>query len=193
MTDPSSSPGPLKVLTVCTHNRTRSVMTAAMLQSALDHGLGGGAALVRSAGFGPPDMPPIDDAVSAMDKRGLDVSGHRSRRVTAEIVAGADLVLAAERDHVVQIATMERSVFARTMTLPEFLELASAAPRGTGGLAEWAGSLTADRTPGDYLRADVPEIFDPTGSAPRIFDASVQEMEGWCNEAARFIVANAAG
>lgn len=85
MTMSSDAPdtgGPLTILTVCSHNRTRSVMTMAMLQRNLDGLLGAGAVVVRSLGFGPDDMPSIPDAVAAMARRGLDTSGHRSRQVT---------------------------------------------------------------------------------------------------------------
>ncbi len=181
---------PLRILTVCTHNRTRSVMTAAMIQSLLDDRLGGGAAVVRSAGFGPPDMPAIPDAVDAMQRRGLDVSRHRSRQVTADVVEPADLILTAERDHVVRIATISRDTFGRAMTLPEFLTRSAAhLGRDDLTLAEWSAELTADRTAGEYLRADVPEIADPTGSAPRIFEAAVVEMERDCVDVAGLITA----
>ncbi|MFT7393170.1 MAG: protein-tyrosine phosphatase, partial [Candidatus Azotimanducaceae bacterium] len=112
---------PLKILTVCSHNRTRSVMTMVMLQSMLDARLGDGAAIVQSLGFGPEDMASIPDAVDAMKRRGFDTSGHRSRKVTAENVGLADLILTSERDHVVKIAALSPQAYRQTMTLPEFL------------------------------------------------------------------------
>jgi protein-tyrosine-phosphatase len=75
-------PDVLKILTVCTHNRTRSVMSIAMLQAGFDQRLGSGRAVERSLGFGPKDVPAISVAVDAMQRRGLDVPGHRSRWVT---------------------------------------------------------------------------------------------------------------
>ena len=61
----------LRILTVCSHNRTRSVMSAAMLQSMLTERLGEGAVQIRTSGVGPVDLPPIYEAVDAMRRRGV--------------------------------------------------------------------------------------------------------------------------
>ncbi len=179
---------PLKILTVCSHNRTRSVMTMAMLQRMLDERLGRGAAVVRSLGFGPEDMPSIPDAVEAMKRRDLDTSDHRSRKVTKDNIEPADLVLTSEVDHVIKIAAISPDAYRRSMTMPEFLALAESnePPPGTS-FRDWASGLTAERTARDYINADVAEIFDPTGSAPRTFEKSVVGMEHMCEQATRLI------
>lgn len=183
---------PVRILTVCTHNRTRSVMIEAMLQSMLDRRLGAGRAVVRSAGFGPRDLPPIPDAVEAMRARGLDVAGHRSSPLDAAALDGADLVLTAERDHVVRAATMSPSAYRRAMTLPEFLERAAANPPQPADVRSWVEQLTGDRTTADYLRDHVGEIADPTGTARRAFVAAVERIEQQTADAAGWI-ADAAG
>lgn len=180
---------PLKILTVCSHNRTRSVMTMAMLQRNLDERLGSGAAIVRSLGFGPEDIASIPDAVDAMQRRGLDTSAHRSRKVTKDNVEVADLVLTAELDHVIKIATISPDAYRRTMTMPEFLALGeSSEPVHGESLREWVTSLTEQRTTRDYINGDVAEIVDPTGSAPRAFEKSVVRMETMCEQVTRLIV-----
>src|SRR4051812_30156704 len=103
-------------------------MMAALIGSMLDDHCGRGVAVMGSAGFGPRDIPAIPDAVDAMRRRNLDVSGHRSRQADAQIVRSADLILTAERAHVIRIASIEPAAFRRTMTLPEFLALAARAP-----------------------------------------------------------------
>lgn len=181
---------PLHILTICSHNRTRSVMTMAMLQRNLDKRLGAGAAMVRSLGFGPENLPSIPDAVEAMARRGLDTSTHRSRQVTERNVQPADLLLTSERDHVIKIAAISPSAYRRSMTLPEFLELAERhEPPAGGDLREWVTELTAARTARDYLVGDVAEIFDPTGSAPRAFEQSVVGMEAMCERATELLAA----
>jgi protein-tyrosine phosphatase len=183
----------LRVLTVCTHNRTRSVMMAALLERLLATELGVGAVMIRSAGFGPVGLPAIPDAVDAMERRGLDVSGHRSSETTARLVDGADVILTAERDHVVKIAALSPSAFPRAMTMPEFLDRAAAGAVGeaTDGRTarERLAMLTADRAAGAYLRSAVPEIDDPTGRPTRAFEAAVVALEQQCVEAARWLVA----
>ncbi len=180
----------LKILTVCSHNRTRSVMTMAMLQRMLDVRLGEGVARVRSLGFGPIGLPSIPDAVAAMARRGLDTSAHRSRQVTQEHIEPADLVLTAERDHVIKIAAISPSAYRRTMTLPEFLTAAGGSdPQPGQTVREWATDLTHARTARNYISGDVAEIADPTGSSPRAFEQSVREMEAMCEQATALIAA----
>jgi protein-tyrosine phosphatase len=57
-------------------------------------------ALVESAGIhalvGRPAEP---DAQALMRERGLDLSGHRARQLTAELVSGFELVLVMEKRH----------------------------------------------------------------------------------------------
>ena len=177
-----------RILTVCTHNRTRSVMIAAMLDSMLVRRVGRRAFVVESAGFAEEGFPPIPPAVDAMAKRGLDVSDHRSRLLTVDLIDACDLILTAERDHVVRVATMSSAAFARSMTLPRFVELSDPGTgtedaRGARRLREWVEELTADRTPREYLSADIGEIADPTGAPPRIFEAAVVDMQGLCESA----------
>jgi protein-tyrosine phosphatase len=182
---------PLRILAVCSHNRTRSVMIEAMLASMLaDSGL---AAEVRSSGFGPSGLPAIDDAVDAMAQRGLDVSQHRSRATTAALVEPADLILTAERTHVVRIAALAPDAFARTMTLPEFVGRATAGTTATPGIDTTGASrrriarLTAERTAAGYLGNEIAEIADPTGLPRRDFHRAATEIEGQCRDAARLL------
>jgi len=179
----------VRILAVCTHNRTRSVMMAALLESMLADRLGPGRVEVGSSGFGPEGIAAISDAVEAMSRRGLDVSAHRSRATTAALVDAADVIVTAERDHVVKIAALSRAAFTRAMTLPELLERAAASPprAGVGGVRAWVESLTADRTAGAYLRAPIPEVADPTGSSARAFEAAVVEIERQCHDVAALV------
>lgn len=159
-------------------------MMAALLESMLTDRLGSGAALVRSSGFGAEGMPAIDDAVAAMQRRGLDISAHRSRATTAALVDGADVIIAAERAHVVKIAALSPSAFRRAMTLPELLDRISDPPVDASrtSVTEWLTSLTANRTASGYLREPVPEVDDPTGSMPRAFEAAVGAIERQCSD-----------
>lgn len=175
---------PLRLLTVCSHNRTRSVMMAALLDSMLTDRVGSGAVVVRSSGFGPAGVPPIDDAVDAMARRGLDVSGHLSRDTTLALVDGADVIVTAERDHVVRVAALSPRAFPKAMTLPELIERSAGVEAPTHGVAQWVQAMTADRGTQAYLRADVPEIADPTGTAPRVFERAVADIEQQCGHVA---------
>lgn len=164
-------------------------MIEAMLTSMLRERLGEDGVEVRSSGFGPVGLPPIDEAVDAMRRRGLDVSSHRSSATTRELVERADVILTAERQHVVKIAALSPDAFRQAMTLPEFL--AAAASSGsdeTDGVRPWVRSLTEHRTASAYLREPVPEVADPTGSPTRVFEAAVVTIEQQCREVAALLV-----
>lgn len=173
-------------------------MSMAMLQAALDRRLGPKRALVRSLGFGPEGEPAIADAVREMAQRGLDVSEHRSLRVTGSRVDQADLILTSEKDHVIGVAAESPEAARRSFTLPEFLGLVLAAGAGGGDgasvdarpLAEWASALSVDRSPADYLAAPIPEIDDPTGSSPRRFAAATEAIEEMCERVADVLAAS---
>jgi protein-tyrosine-phosphatase len=187
VTNPPTDPpiDPLRILTVCSHNRTRSVMMSALFERMLTDRLGAGHVMVHSSGFGPVGLPAIDDTVRAMRRRGLDVSQHRSTLTTAALVDRADVIITAERDHVVKIAALSPAAFRRSMTLPEFLDRAADHPGAPeqGGVRAWVESLTATRTAAGYLHDPIPEVADPTGLSPRVFEAATAEIERGCAEA----------
>jgi protein-tyrosine phosphatase len=56
--------------------------------------------VVESAGLGAlVDHPASEHAVALMRERGLDISGHRARQITPDMVHAADLVLVMEAGH----------------------------------------------------------------------------------------------
>lgn len=183
-------------------------MVAALLEELLGEQFGPDAVAVKSSGFGPVGLPPIPAAVDAMRRRGLDVSGHTSSSTTLTLVEGADLILTAERDHVVKIAGLSSKAFRRAFTLPEFLagaasasdhgdradefggagELRSAPDTVRGALpvriAGWVEQLSEARRAAEYLREPVPEVADPTGAPDRAFEIAVQAIERQCQDVA---------
>ena len=149
---------PYRVLVVCAHNRARSVMAAALLRWYLPRGF-----TVASAGFGPEGKPPIREVSELLAARGIDVSTHRSRTLSRELVLGADLVLTAERTQVLTIVTELGGDFDRTYTIPEF---------ALGGLGERPRGM-------EYLRADIPEVDDPTGRSNAEWQTVWHLIDGW--------------
>ncbi|MGE5802923.1 MAG: low molecular weight protein arginine phosphatase [Gemmatimonadota bacterium] len=86
------------VLFVCTGNICRSPLAASLLERALkDRGL---EVDVTSAGTGAWDGAPASEGAYLVGlERGLDLSGHRARLLTRELVDEADLILTMARHH----------------------------------------------------------------------------------------------
>ena len=83
---------PKSVLVVCHGNICRSPFAAALLARELATR----DVTVQSAGFIGYNRPPLPPAVAAAEPYGLDLAGHRSRLVTADLVRSADLIVVME-------------------------------------------------------------------------------------------------
>ena len=85
-----------KVLVVCTGNTCRSPMAEGWLKQKL----AGKGWTAESAGVAAWDgQPATPEAVEAMREIGIDVSAHRSRKLTAEMAVRADVILAMTEGH----------------------------------------------------------------------------------------------
>jgi protein-tyrosine phosphatase len=156
-----------EVLVLCTANRCRSPMAAALLDGELR--AAGAAAAVRSAGFLGAGWPAAPEAVAAMAGYGIDLGPHRSRQVTAGDVGQADLVLAAAREHLRQAIVLDPGAFPRAFTLRELVRRGSAAgPRAaTETMASWLARVHAGRQRSALLGgAASDDIADPMGGPP---------------------------
>ncbi len=89
---------PASVLFVCYGNICRSPYAAAALLKELPETLGH-AVRVTSAGFVGPHRPSPNEALAAAGPRGVDLSAHRSRLLTADAVRTAELVLVMDSRH----------------------------------------------------------------------------------------------
>lgn len=88
----------LRVLFVCTGNTCRSPLAAAALLAAL--GPDRERVDVLSAGTAAWEgQPATAESVEVAASAGIDLSGHRSRRISPALVRAADLVVVMERGH----------------------------------------------------------------------------------------------
>jgi protein-tyrosine phosphatase len=85
------------ILVVCVGNICRSPMAEAVLRDALKEQE---EITVESAGLGAMvDWPASEHAEVLMAERGLDISSHRARQLTPELIHDADLILVMESGH----------------------------------------------------------------------------------------------
>lgn len=136
----SSRESVYRVLFICTGNTCRSPMAVVALERLL--GSERDRVEVLSAGTAARDgQPATQPTVELCRSEGYDVSAHRARRVTPALLAGADLVLTMEREHLRVVLGL------------------GADPRKSHVLSEWP-------EPGE---TGLP-ISDPFGASPEAYE-----------------------
>src|SRR2546421_489528 len=142
-----------RILLVCTGNICRSPLAAALAQRAID-GLD-----VASAGTGAWDGAPVSEGAYLVGlERGLDLSAHRARLLTRELVEEADLILTMARHHRARVDELggESHVFV---------------------LGEYAGR-----------EGDAAEVSDPFGGDLEVYRDTCVELEALIDTAVERIV-----
>ena len=170
-----------RVLHVCTGNICRSPMAEHLMRAGLIARLGVAADrfVVESAGtWGHSGSPMEAHAHSTLATYGVDGAGFRARELEAELVAGADLVLGASREHRAASVVLHPRAASRTFTLREFGRLVTAVDPAflpTGDPVERARALVRAAAskrglvPPDHPRDD--DLQDPYHAPASAFAA----------------------
>jgi protein-tyrosine phosphatase len=169
---------------LCTANVCRSVMAEALLSAHLaapGHAAAGGHQVsVSSAGLLGGGYPPPPEVLAGMAVRGCDVTGHRSRRVAPQDLAGADLVLGMAREHVRHAAVLLPDVWPRAFTLRELVNRGRQAGARLPGeqLCEWLARVASGRSRRDLLGGGtVHDVADPVGGPPRGYEFTADLLD----------------
>jgi protein-tyrosine phosphatase len=123
-------------------------------------------------------MPP---GVDVMARRGLDITAHRSRFITAEMISGADLVIGMAREHLRDAVALVPDAWPKTFTLKELVRRAGdAGPRRPDeSFGTWLAGIHRDRDPRDLLgRSRDDDVADPMGANPGFYGEIADEIEG---------------
>ena len=101
------------VLVVCDGNHCRSPIGEALLRER-----SGGRLAVSSAGLGAlVGTPPAPIAQRLMAERGVDITGHRGRQLTAALAQEADLILVMDERQKTACGLLAPRILARTFLL----------------------------------------------------------------------------
>ncbi len=107
-----------RVLMVCTGNICRSPMAEALLRARFERR---GRGTVASAGLAAVEGRPADPfAVELLAERGIDLSGHRARQLTPELLPHFDLVLVMDAAQHRRLTTLAPSLRGRIQRIGGF-------------------------------------------------------------------------
>lgn len=169
----------LDVAFVCTGNRFRSPLAAALLERET------GGLPVRTVSLGTLELgsrPALPEAVEIAQTLGLDLTGHRARGLSSVDLEPFDLVLGFEHRHVRSAVVEAGARLERTFTLPELVEslrTLPGPPLPTDPVERAHVRLrqaNAARPP-DFREAPVPELGDPLGQTPAEQRRTARELE----------------
>jgi protein-tyrosine phosphatase len=153
-----------RVVFVCTGNRFRSPLAAALLEREAD-GLPIEVSSVGTLDLG--GVEALPEAVEAAARFGVELSQHRTRALSPERLRDADLVVGFERMHVMTAVVDAGVPRQRAFTLPELVSLLP-----SGGITRRDGSAARAREsvrraaaarPRDPQLASAAELRDPLG------------------------------
>lgn len=181
----------ISILTVCSRNRTRSILMAELFRRHVDslavrHDVDPVA--ITSAGTAAEALAPIVGVQQQLHRFGITMTPHVGRQVTDDLVEAADLILVADADQVVWIAGRWSPAYSRTFTLSEIMGyMDDVGPRRDRPMAEWTLELAARRPrPQTYMMPNaVPGISDPTGATEDVWARVTNEIDTLASRLAR--------
>lgn len=173
---------------VCLGNICRSPIGAVLLAARLEEL--GVEAHVHSAGLLSPGQPVPDYGVAVMADRGFDTTGHRSRRLSPELVGPTDLIVAMAREHVGEIVAEDPAAWGRTFTLKELVRRGErlGPRRADQTLADYLAQLHAGRRPADLMgHSAEDDVADPMGASRSVYERTAAEIDDLTARLARLI------
>ncbi len=174
------------ILIVCTANLCRSPAAEFLLRNML--GANGADLRIDSAGTAAADGAPIDPVMDELlNGRGFDTAGFRSRPVSRELLASADLILTAAANNGAAVGRLLPATVRRTLTLKKLARYApfiatSGEPPASGAdrIAWLLSAVPRARARPSGTRHGNDDIADPIGLPRRRYVLALAEIERAC-------------
>lgn len=115
-----------QVLLLCTGNTCRSPMAQVMLTRMIQEaGLADEVEAASAGIYAANGQPASHKALQVMEKRGLSLSNHRSRRLTPRMIQEASLILGMTEEHKQAVLMVDAAASEKVFSLGEFVADAS--------------------------------------------------------------------
>ena len=150
---------------------------------------------VSSAGtIGWNSSGPTDHTLTALAERGVVLEGHISRRISADLIAPAWLVLTMTNDHADAVSNHYPAAAPRTFVLGQLIRLGErVGPRGERPVHEWLAAVDGLRDPRRRRALPADEIRDPLGEPLEAYQALAVQLDDLTGRLAKLIVGDESG
>ncbi|MGH9867704.1 MAG: hypothetical protein ACREAA_06010 [Candidatus Polarisedimenticolia bacterium] len=168
----------MNLLFVCTANLHRSPLAATLMAALLEKD-GRSDVTVASAGLrtvdGLPALPEACDLAREMD--GIDLSAHRSRRLTAGLLSEADVILVMEADQLLLIEEIDAGSARRARLLGDYAEPGCGIAPGEDVPDFEPGEPASFQRSHDVLSVCVKRLYRSLEEIPQeVYAASVERL-----------------
>lgn len=137
-------------------------------------------ARVASAGLLRSGQPASDHGVDILRGRGFDMTTHRSRAISRELLSSADLILGMAREHVREAVVLDPALWPRTFTLKELVRRGEAVGprRAEEPLAGWLARVAEGRRISDLTGSSpADDVADPYGGPRPAYERLATELD----------------
>jgi protein-tyrosine-phosphatase len=146
--------------------------------------------VVASAGFLTAGIEPPEGVVEVMADYGIDITGHRSRTLTPELIDHADLVITMTRQQLIEVVTEAGDAWTRCFTLNDLVRRAETAgpPAAGESIPTWVRRLHGARSRSSLLSLDLADdIADPMNGRRWAFTRTAEEIDDLVGRLAKLV------